>query len=136
VKITKSGYKPWERRVRTSTGAAGLVAELEAIPSGYVPALATKPRSLDSGLGIKGKTTDMAGAEISEIASGSVADHAGLHVGDVINSIDGKAIGTPARLEAELSNRVPGTKIRVGYMVRTSLEALFRKKRLSYYRDS
>ena len=72
-------------------------------------------------LGIKTATTDIAGAKISEIVLGSVADHAGLHVGDVINSIDGKAIRTPANLEAEFSNRMPGTTIRIGYMVRTSL---------------
>ncbi len=180
VKISKSGYKPWERKVKTSTGAARLVAELEAMPAGYVPPPATAPRpvetdrtslvplnakapaapvaaktaeytriesaaivgvrdenvveerhpspaqfttkersgepSICASLGIKTETTDVAGAKISEIANGSVADHGGLHVGDTIKSVDGKAVGGPAELEAALSNRAPGSKIRVEYM--------------------
>jgi len=47
VKIIKSGYKPWERKVKTSTGAARLVAELETMPAGYVPAPATTPRTVE-----------------------------------------------------------------------------------------
>ena len=45
VKISKSGYKPWERKVKTSTGTVRLVAELETMPAGYVPAPATAPRT-------------------------------------------------------------------------------------------
>ena len=76
--------------------------------------------SICARLGIKTETTDTAGAKISEIASASVADNVGLHVGDIINSVDGKAVGGPAELEAELQKRAPGTKIRIGYMFRSS----------------
>jgi len=47
VRISKSGYKPWERKVKTSTGAARLMAELEAMPAGQVPAPATSPRTTE-----------------------------------------------------------------------------------------
>jgi len=29
IKITKTGYKPWERKIRISTGTVKLTAELE-----------------------------------------------------------------------------------------------------------
>ena len=60
------------------------------------------------------------GAEVARIESGSVAELALLHVGDVINSIDGKPVKTPMELAAELANRTPGAQIRLGYMFRTA----------------
>jgi hypothetical protein len=190
VRISKSGYRPWERKVRTSTGAARLVAELEVMPAGYVPPLPTAPRPVETDrtvplnatapaapgpaktaeyskiesaaivgasdktivqegnpglaqsttkersgepsicarLGLKTENTDIAGAKISEIANGGVADHGGLHVGDIINSVDGKAVGGPGEFEAELQNRAPGTNIRVGYMFRSSALGYFSKE--------
>ncbi len=47
VRISKSGYKPWERKVKTSTGAARLMAELEVMPAGYVQAPATVQRTVE-----------------------------------------------------------------------------------------
>jgi hypothetical protein len=184
VKISKSGYKPWERRVTTSKGAARIVAELEVMSTGYVATPFTPAQAVEAGrlsaedhvngtsssvsgpgtpvgysktesnvvvetstrqmegsqprpvpvqikertaessicarVGIRTETTDIAGARISEIAGGSVADHLGLHVGYVITSIDGRAVLGPAELETELQNRPPGTRVRVGYMFRTS----------------
>jgi hypothetical protein len=32
VRVTKNGYKPWDRKVKASRGAARLVAELETMP--------------------------------------------------------------------------------------------------------
>jgi len=48
VKISKNGYRPWERKIMTSTGAVRLVAELEAMPPGYVPAPAAAPRTVEA----------------------------------------------------------------------------------------
>ncbi|PYV94850.1 MAG: hypothetical protein DMG89_23990 [Acidobacteria bacterium] len=53
-----------------------------------------------------------------EISTNSVAGLANLRVGDVINSVDGKPIHSPTEVAAELANRVSGTKVRIGYMVR------------------
>jgi hypothetical protein len=43
VKIAKLGYKPWERKIRTSSGNVKLAAELETVAS--VPASTTGPAS-------------------------------------------------------------------------------------------
>ena len=51
---------------------------------------------------------------------GGITERAGLHVGYIITSIDGKPLTGPAELETELQNRAPGTKIRLGYMFRSS----------------
>jgi S1-C subfamily serine protease len=51
---------------------------------------------------------------------GSVTEKAGLHVGYIITSVDGKAVTGPAELETEVYHRVPGTKIRLGYRFRSS----------------
>jgi hypothetical protein len=68
------------------------------------------------------------GAEIVDIQPGSPADLAILHVGDVINSIDGRAISTPTELAAELANRAPGTQVRLGYLFHTSALGWFPKE--------
>jgi len=38
------------------------------------------------------------GAEILQVGSGSVAELAGLHVTDVVKTVDGKAVTTPMAL--------------------------------------
>ena len=52
------------------------------------------------------------GAKILEIVPGSVAEMASLKVGDLIKSVDGKAIKTPMELLAELSDK--SGKVRIG----------------------
>jgi S1-C subfamily serine protease len=59
-------------------------------------------------LGIRVQTTDIAGAKVIEIISGSIAQRAGLNVGDVITAIDGKSVATPAELDAALSTQTLG----------------------------
>jgi Outer membrane protein beta-barrel domain/PDZ domain len=68
-------------------------------------------------LGLVASAREGGGAEIKEVAPGSVASYAGFNSGDVINSIDGKTVSSPTELAAELSNRVPGEKVRIGYLV-------------------
>jgi hypothetical protein len=69
-------------------------------------------------LGIRAGLSEAGGAEIVEIVQGGVAELSGLRVGDVINAIDGKAVNTPMELTAALSDRQPGTKVSVGFLVR------------------
>jgi hypothetical protein len=59
-----------------------------------------------------------AGAEITDLAPNGPGAIAGLHVGDVINAVDGKPIQTPMELAAELSSRASGDKVRLGYLLR------------------
>jgi serine protease Do len=62
------------------------------------------------------------GAEITSEAPNGVAALAGLHPGDVIDSVDGKPVKTPIELAAELSGKPAGTKIRLGFLIRGEWE--------------
>jgi len=57
------------------------------------------------------------GAEINDVTPNSVASQAGLHVGDVINAVDGKPVKNPMELAAELAGHVAGDKVRLGFMI-------------------
>lgn len=70
------------------------------------------------GLGIQVLTHQGSGLRIAEVAAGSVAELAGLRVGDVVNSVEGKAVRSARELTGELSNRAPGSKIKIGYLTR------------------
>jgi hypothetical protein len=68
-------------------------------------------------LGVEVRLGRSAGAEITDEAPNGVAALAGLHPGDVINAVDGKPVGTPMDLAAELANRQAGDKVRLDYMI-------------------
>jgi len=69
-------------------------------------------------LGVTVLNGDSPGAQITDEAPNGVAAVAGLHPGDVINVVDGKPVKTPMELVAEVSSRAPGSKVKLGYMVR------------------
>lgn len=80
----------------------------QAIPTGMrVPAL-----------GIMVALGRNPGAEITDEASTGVAALAGLHIGDVINAVDGKPVKTPMELAVELANHQTGDKVKLGFLVR------------------
>ena len=58
------------------------------------------------------------GAEITDEAPNGVGAMAGIHVGDVINAVDGKPVKSPMELAAELSGRAAGEKVRLGFLIR------------------
>ena len=58
---------------------------------------------------------------ILEVEPGSVAEMAGLHMKDVINSLDGKPVKSAPEFEADLTNRAPGATIRLRCMIPTGL---------------
>lgn len=63
-------------------------------------------------------TANNTGAQVTEVAPNSVAELSGLHPDDIINSVNGVQIQTPMDLANALSGTAPGTKIRLGYMIR------------------
>jgi hypothetical protein len=63
------------------------------------------------------------GAEITSVAPNGVASMAGLHPGDVINTVDGKPVKTPMELAADLANRPAGDKVRLGYLLQGAWQA-------------
>jgi len=48
VKITKSGYTPWQRKITTSTGAAKLAPELEIASPATVAPTITEPTTIET----------------------------------------------------------------------------------------
>ncbi|MBS1852096.1 MAG: PDZ domain-containing protein [Acidobacteria bacterium] len=68
-------------------------------------------------LGLQAATRENGGAEIVEIIPNGVAALSSLRVGDVINSVDGKAIKSPMDLAAEFTARGPGDRVTLGVLV-------------------
>ena len=54
---------------------------------------------------------DTSGVKITQIASGSAADKAGLQVGDVITSFNGRTVTTPTALGTAVANLQPGDRV-------------------------
>jgi S1-C subfamily serine protease len=65
-------------------------------------------------LGVVVAPQEFDGARILEIEPGSVAEMASLHPGDLIKSVDGKAVRTPMELAAELTDK--SGKVRIGIL--------------------
>ena len=69
-------------------------------------------------LGVTAVIGSNPGAEIADEAPNSIAALAGMHAGDVINTVDGKPVKTPLELAAELTNHAAGDKIKIGFLIR------------------
>ena len=54
------------------------------------------------------------GVEVAEVRSDSPAEAAGLEVGDVVVSVDGDEVGTPAELQAAIDDHDPGESVPLG----------------------
>jgi S1-C subfamily serine protease len=61
------------------------------------------------------------GVEIVEVVPGSPAEIAGLRVRDVMTDINGRHIGSTNDLAAVLAQNEPGSKITLGYILKTNL---------------
>jgi hypothetical protein len=80
------------------------------------------PRAAGAGmsipaLGIRAVPESSQGAMIASEEPNGIAALAGLHAGDVINSVDGKPVKSPAELAAALSELPSGAKVRLGFMI-------------------
>jgi hypothetical protein len=81
------------------------------------------PRSAQAGmkLDLLGATVTLgqnSGAEIIDEAPNGAAAIAGMHLGDVINLINGESVKSPMELAAELAKQPDGEKIRIGFLIR------------------
>jgi hypothetical protein len=72
-------------------------------------------------LGLEVKVWEQGGVQIVKIMPDGAASLAGLHVEEVINSVDGKQVQNAADLEQILGNGSRGRTIRVGYLFHTNL---------------
>jgi membrane-associated protease RseP (regulator of RpoE activity) len=86
------------------------------------PAPAPAPRKARGYMGVRpGDLTDeekdklgiKSGIKVVEVPEGGPADKAGLKVGDVITSIDGKAVDSPQEVPTIVQNAGAGTKLKV-----------------------
>ncbi len=64
-------------------------------------------------LGVLVTPQEFDGAKVLEIVPGGVAEMASMKAGDLIRSVDGKAVRTPMELAAELSDK--SGKVRIGF---------------------
>jgi hypothetical protein len=71
-------------------------------------------------LGIVAATRVNVGAEVTGVVRDSVAEKAGLSVGDVINAVDRRPVRTAMELAEKLRNRAPGSSVRLGYVFRSA----------------
>ena len=72
-------------------------------------------------LGLAVRNSDQGGAEIVRITPDSSASTAGLHVGDVIISVDGKRVTTAAEFTAALNSHPARLNVRLKYLFHTNL---------------
>ena len=72
-------------------------------------------------LGLSATTRADDGAEITKTVRQGVAESFGLHVGEVIISVDGKRVSSVPDLNAALADRKPGSTVRLGYMFPSNL---------------
>ena len=75
-------------------------------------------------LGISGANWEqggIGGVEIIQVSRDSSAGLAGLHVGDVITDVNGKHVGSIQELSDLLAQLDAGTKVSVGYIIKTQL---------------
>ncbi len=116
--FTHFGGSVSQNNVRASAGIVYSFGRKQASEPQAAASTAIGPRTNISALGVLVTPGRNPGAEIAEEAPNGVAALAGLHVEDVINSVDGKPVRTPMELAAELSTRVAGDKVRLGYLIR------------------
>jgi len=110
--------------VKTPPASAAALAKTghERAALGARAPQASRPNTREqriSVLGITAKNGERGGAEIVEVEAGSVAEGAYLHVGDIINSLDGTPVKDSAQLDALLSNRQGEREVRLGYLYRS-----------------
>jgi predicted metalloprotease with PDZ domain len=137
LRVSKSGYKSWERTLKISTGEIKIAAVLEPmlVDAGgtpYIPAkvtattirdLAPPTNSSESmaeeariGIWFTGNpTTRHDGVEISGVQPKGPAGSIGIQAGDVILAIDGHYLYTIDELRAALVRHERGARLAVRY---------------------
>jgi hypothetical protein len=105
VTVARAARPEPATRITATKSAEPIAPEPRVAAVGYV-----------ASLGIQTSTAPM-GVQLLEVTHGSVAEFAGLHPGDVIDSVDGKPVRTPAELSSALSGHARGDKVKLGYMV-------------------
>jgi hypothetical protein len=108
-------------------GHAGVSAERSPAPAPqpvHIPTVPTEAAGMSiAALGMTVTLAQDRGAQITDITPNGAAALAGLHLGDVINAVDGQQIKTPMELSMALSGKTAGGKVHLGYMIRGQWQA-------------
>jgi hypothetical protein len=141
ISVRKQGYRDWERALSVSAGTVSLNAELvsgsnlpaaESVASTYNPpqqarqAVSSGPQterparvdaaSSSGWIGVTTNDDSVRGVVITRVLAGSPAEQAGLHVGDVIEEIDGVAVKSGMKFDVAIAHSKPGSQIRISYL--------------------
>jgi PDZ domain len=112
----RSWIRPWHKtQSAPSEGQPTETATARPAPQPSRPLTTMTSRGMTvHSLGVIVAPQEFDGAKILEIEPGGVAEMASLHVGDLIKSVDGKAVRTPMELAAELADKT--NKVRIGIL--------------------
>jgi serine protease Do len=94
----------------TAAGIVGALKDHGAIVRGW---LGVQTQSVTPTIAESVKLTTPKGAMVSEPQAGSPADVAGIKAGDIIVSLDGKAVNDPRDLALQIAQIAPNTTVRV-----------------------
>jgi hypothetical protein len=125
AKAESTSHRSWTRPWHKTTSAPSERQPSESQPTTMAvnrpaPPPASAPATVPSrgmpihSLGVVLVPQEFDGAKILEIVPGGVAEMASLKAGDLIKSVDGKAVRTPMELAAELSDK--SGKVRIGIL--------------------
>jgi hypothetical protein len=93
-------------------GAGVMIAVEAATGAGEAPAAAAASRAY---LGVAATTSLFEpGAQVVAVVPGSPAAAAGITPGDVITSVDGRSVSSPAALQAAIAAERPGAAAQIG----------------------
>jgi putative serine protease PepD len=93
-----------------------------AVPSSTVSEVVSALLSGDEvryaylGVSVATASGDTAGATVTSVRSGTPAESAGLHDGDVVVAVDGNPIETGDELQSTIASKQPGDKLQVTYV--------------------
>jgi PDZ domain len=120
--LSSSATSPVKYASETSTAkpSASLISAALREPSNDLTSSRSNVTLTIPALGLTVTTRSEGGVEVLGVASGSVADAAYLHVGDVINAFDGKPVNNAVELAALCGTTARGAKVRVGYLYHTA----------------
>jgi hypothetical protein len=115
LRISKNGYKRWERDLKSSTGNIKIAAVLEPIaPDSEAPANSSAGMAEEARIGIwfsGSPTVKHNGLEISGVQPNGPADNIEVKPGDVLIAIEGRYLYTVDGLRAELRRHADGTRL-------------------------
>ena len=137
LRVSKGGYKRWERTLKTSTGKIKIAAVLESMPVGTVetadtpadvasttvrdlapPANSSEAIAVEARIGIwltGSPTVRHDGLEISGVQPKGSADSIGIQPGDILLAIDGRYVYSIDELRTALLRHEPSTRLAVRY---------------------